>query len=83
MPSHEGDELPSLDVTELANVTGGGGFDMSSMLPLFVIMQKRARASAAAATPMPAPTWKPKVTLNGVEQQGTQGANGTTFTTSE
>lgn len=77
MPCPHDDELPSLDTTELANVTGGAGFDMSTMLPLFMMMRNRARA---ASQPMPAPTWKPKVMVNGVEQQGTSTGNGTTFT---
>lgn len=78
MPIPHDDELPSLDTTELANVTGGAGFDMSTMLPLFMMM--RSRANAAASQPVPAPTWKPKVMVNGVEQQGTSTGNGTTFT---
>jgi hypothetical protein len=79
MPTPPDDELPSLEATELANVTGGAGFDMSTMLPMMLMMRSRSRA-AAAAQPVPAPTWKPKVTVDGVEQQGTATANGTTYT---
>jgi hypothetical protein len=81
MPTHRDDELPSLEAADLANVTGGGGFDISTMLPIMLMMRNRSRA-AAAAQPMPAPTWKPKVIVDGVEQQGSSTANGTTFTTS-
>lgn len=80
MPTHHDDELPSLEAADLANVTGGAGLDMSTMLPLMLMLRRRTQA--AASQPMPTPTWKPKVTVDGVEQQGASTGNGTTFTTS-
>lgn len=77
MPAHHDDELPTLDACDLAQVTGGTGDDMSSMmLPMMMMMRSRASAPVAPA-PAPAPAWKPKILVNGVEQQPTAGANGT------
>jgi hypothetical protein len=79
MPDHHDDELPTLDTADLANVTGGAGLDMASMLP--ILMMKN-RAQAAAAPPPPPPAWKPKIMVDGVEQQVASSENGTTFTSS-
>lgn len=81
MSAHD-DELPSLDTADLARVTGGAGFDFSSMLPLMMIMMRnRAQAAPVMAPPAPAP-WQPKITVNGVPAQVTPGPNGSfTYTT--
>jgi hypothetical protein len=83
MPSHHDDELPTLDTADLSKVTGGAGSDMSSMLLPMLMMRNRGQPAAAAAAPPPpaAPAWTPKITVDGVEQQLSQSANGT-FTTS-
>jgi hypothetical protein len=81
MPAHHDDELPTLDAVDLSKVTGGAGTDMSSMLPMMMMMKQRSAASAAPP-PAPAPAWKPKILVDGVEQAVNSSANGTTFTTS-
>ena len=77
MPAHH-DDLPTLDTIDLSKVTGGAGFDMSSMLPI-MMMKQRSQAQAAPAPAAPAP-WVPKVLVDGVEQPVNSSANGTTFT---
>lgn len=82
-------ELPSLPTAELSRVTGGAGDTMSSMLPMIMMMMMRNRAQAAAppaiAEPAPAPdpsaAWKPRIFVDGVEQQPTMTANGMSYTT--
>ena len=85
MPAHHDDELPTLDLADLASVTGGGADAMSSMLPMMMMMRSRSQAAAAVAAPAPAPapapTWKPKIFVDGVEQQLTSSGTGT-FTSS-
>jgi len=84
MPAHpaDDDDLPTLDLTALAAVTGGASADpMSSMLPMMMMMRNRSQPAAAAPAPAPAPAWKPKITVDGIEQQLTSSGNGT-FTTS-
>ncbi|HEU0035602.1 MAG TPA: hypothetical protein VFQ53_33555 [Kofleriaceae bacterium] len=75
MSAHHEDELPTLELAMLENVTGGAA-DMSAMLPMMMMM--RGRRSQPSAPPPP-PT--PKVTLNGVEQRPSQGPNGLSFNT--
>jgi hypothetical protein len=83
MPAHHDDDLPTLDLADLASVTGGAAADpMSSMLPMMMMMRNRSQAAAAPApAPAPAPAWKPKILVDGVEQQLTSSGNGT-FTSS-
>ncbi|HEU4733994.1 MAG TPA: hypothetical protein VFT22_39150 [Kofleriaceae bacterium] len=82
MPAHHDDDLPTLDLADLAGVTGGAADAMSSMLPIMLMMRGRAQAAAQAAPP-PAPApWKPKILVDGVEQPVTASGNGTTFTSS-
>jgi hypothetical protein len=76
MPAHHDDELPTLDAADLAQVSGGAGDAMSSMM-LPMMMMMRNRAPAAAPAPAPAPAWKPKILVNGVEQQPSAAGNGT------
>jgi hypothetical protein len=79
MSKHHRDELPSIDAAALANVTGGAG-DMSSMLPMIMMMKQRG-APAAAPAAAPAPQ-QPKILLNGVEQPASAlTSNGSTFQT--
>jgi hypothetical protein len=80
MSTHH-DDLTSLPAADLAGVTGGAGFDMMSMLP--ILMMRRRPPPAAASQPMPTPTWKPKVTVDGVEQSLTDKGNGTFATSSD
>ncbi|HET7504801.1 MAG TPA: hypothetical protein VFK02_27450 [Kofleriaceae bacterium] len=80
MPAHHDDDLPTLDLADLAGVTGGGADAMSSMLPMMLMMRGRSQAAAPPAPP-PAP-WKPKILVDGVEQQVTSSGNATTFTSS-
>jgi hypothetical protein len=78
MPAHHDDDLPTLDLAELASVTGGAAADpMSSMLPLMMMMRGRSQGAAAAPAPAPAPAWKPKILVDGIEQQPTSAGNGT------
>ncbi|HMG54855.1 MAG TPA: hypothetical protein VK601_15265 [Kofleriaceae bacterium] len=70
------DELPTLDLTDLSKVTGGTGDDMSSMLPIMLMMMMRNQSQAAAAPPAAIPPWQPTITVDGVPQQLTPGANG-------
>lgn len=65
-------DLPSLDATELENVTGGAGLDISSMLPLLIARQR----AHAAAPPPPPPPLTPTIKVNGVEKQLTNNGNG-------
>jgi hypothetical protein len=82
MPAHHDDDLPTLDLADLASVTGGAADAMSSMLPMMLMMKNRSQAAAAAApAPAPAPAWKRKIMVDGVEQQLTNSGNGT-FTSS-
>ena len=76
MPAHHDDELPSLDARDLAQVTGGTGDAMSSMM-MPMMMMMRNRQQAAPPPPPPAPAWKPKIMVDGVEQQPTSNGNGT------
>ena len=81
MSTHHDDELPSLDLAALETVTGGAGFDMSSMMMIMMMMRGRqggATAPAAAAPQQPA---LPKILVDGVEQRPTQTANGYSYTT--
>lgn len=81
MPAHHrDDQLPTLDLADLAGVTGGAGDPMSSMLLPMIMMKQRAAGAAAAPAPQPAPAWKPKILVDGVEQPVSSSANGTTFT---
>lgn len=77
MPAHHDDELPTLDASDLAQVTGGTGDPMSSMMMPMMMMMMRNRSAAAAPPPAPAPAWKPKIMVDGVEQQPTTSGNGT------
>ena len=70
------DELPTLDLADLSKVTGGTGDDMSSMLPIMMMMMMRNQSQAAAAPPAAIPPWQPTITVDGVPQQLTPGANG-------
>ena len=82
MSTHHDDELPSLDLAELQQVTGGAGFDMSSMM--MIMMMMRGRQGGAAAAPPPAAPQQPalpKIIVDGVEQKATQTANGYSYTT--
>jgi hypothetical protein len=83
MPTHHDVDLPTLELADLASVTGGAAADpMSSMLPMMMMMRSRSQAAAAPApAPAPAPAWKPKILVDGVEQQLTSSGNGT-FTSS-
>jgi hypothetical protein len=80
MPAHhEGhdDELPTLETADLAKVTGGAGMDLSSMLPMMMMMRGQAQQAAApVAAPAAAPAWQPKVTVDGVDQALTPTGNG-------
>jgi hypothetical protein len=80
MPAHHEDDLPTLDLTDLASVTGGGADAMSSMLPMMMMMN-RSRSQAPAPAPPAAAPWKPKILVDGVEQPVTASGNGT-FTSS-
>lgn len=81
MSAHD-DELPTLDTADLSRVTGGAGFDFSSMLPMMMMMMRsRAQAAPVMAAPAQAP-WQPTITVDGVPQQVTPGPNGSfTYTT--
>lgn len=71
MSKHHSDELPSIDPTALAGVTGGAGGDPSTMLPLLMMMRSRSAAAAPAQPAQPAQPAgppRPKILLNGVEQ---------------
>jgi hypothetical protein len=83
MPAHHEDDLPTLDLSDLASVTGGGTDAMSSMLPMMMMMNRsRSQAAATAAPTPPAPApWKPKILVDGVEQPVSASGNGT-FTSS-
>lgn len=84
MPAHHDDELPTLDATDLSRVTGGATGDMSSMLlPMMMMLRSRAQAAQApvAAAPDPAAAWKPRILVDGIEQQLASSGNGT-FTVS-
>jgi hypothetical protein len=81
MPAHHDDDLPTLDLADLASVTGGAADAMSSMLPMILMMKNRSQGAAAAPAPAPAPAWKPKIMVDGVEQQLTSSGDGT-FTSS-
>jgi hypothetical protein len=75
MPAYHDDELPTLDARDLTQVTGGTGDATSSMMmPMMLMMRSRAQAPAP---PPPAPAWKPKIMVDGVEQQPTSAGNGT------
>lgn len=74
------DELPTLDLAALANVTGGAGDDMSAMLPMMMMMRNRAQPAPAAPAPAP---WKPKILVNGVEQSLNSTGNGSFATTTD
>jgi hypothetical protein len=76
MPAHHDDELPTIDASDLAQVTGGTGDDMSSMMmPMMMMMRNRSQAPAPA--PVAPPPWKPKIMVDGFEQQPTSSGNGT------
>jgi hypothetical protein len=81
-PIRQDDELPTLDLTSLAHVTGGtGSSDMSSMMmPMMMMMmgqqQHAAPAAAAAAAAPAAPPWTPQLMVDGVAQQLTNAGNG-------
>jgi hypothetical protein len=83
-PIRQDDELPTLDLTALAHVTGGTGSssDMSSMMmPMMMMMmrgqqQQAAPAAAAAAAAPTTPPWTPQVMVDGVAQQLTSAGNG-------
>jgi len=76
---HRDDELPTLDLADLSQVTGGAGDAMSSMMPMMMMMMmRRSQGSAAAPAPAPAtPSWQPRILVDGVEQQLTSNGNGT------
>jgi len=81
---HQDDTLPTLDLAELGQVIGGADA-MSSMLPMMMMMMMRRSQAAPAqvAAPPPAPAWKPKILVDGVEQPLSSTGNGTfTSTTS-
>jgi len=75
MSTHHEDELPTLELADLTQVTGGAGDDMSSMLPIMMMMRNRSQGSAAPAAP--ADAWKPKIMVNGVEQSLANSGNNT------
>jgi hypothetical protein len=79
MAVHHEDDLPTLDSTDLATVTGGTGLDLMSILPLLLMRNQAQAAQAPAAAAQP---WKPTIKVDGVEQPVTTSNNGTTFTTS-
>ena len=79
MAVHHEDDLPTLDAADLTGVTGGTGFDISSILPLLLL--RNASQAAAAPPPPPAQPWKPTIKVDGVEQPVTTDSNGTTFNT--
>ncbi len=78
MSTHHDDELPSLDLASLEHVTGGAGFDMSSMMMMMMMMRGRQAAAAPAAAPQQPAT--PTIMVDGVPQQLTQTANGYSYT---
>ena len=79
MSKHHHDELPSIDAAALEHVTGGAG-DMSSMLPIMMMMKQRSAPAPAPAAPPAPPT--PKILLNGVEQPASALTNnGSSFQT--
>lgn len=78
MSTHHDDELPSLDLGDLEQVTGGAGFDMTTMM--MVMMMKNRQAAAAAPPPAPAQPATPTIMVNGVPQQLTQTATGYSYT---
>jgi len=65
--SRHDEELPTLDLSTLEQVTGGAGAmdSMSTMLPMMMMMRNRQAAAAPVAPPQPV---MPKILLNGVEQ---------------
>jgi hypothetical protein len=72
--SHHDKDFSTLETVDLEHVTGGAGGDsMSMMLPMMMMMRGKHSAAPAAA---PAPPPRPKILLNGVEQQPTTGADG-------
>ena len=77
MPTHRDDELPSLDPTALRQVTGGADLG-SMMLPLLMMRHQGGGAAAPAPAPAPAQPWRPRILVDGVEQQPSGGGN--TFT---
>jgi hypothetical protein len=72
------DELPTVALADLANVTGGAGDDMSAMLPMMMMMRNRSQPAPAAPAP-----WKPKILVNGVEQSLNNTGNGSFSTTTD
>ncbi|HET9626685.1 MAG TPA: hypothetical protein VFP84_35220 [Kofleriaceae bacterium] len=71
------DDLPTLDLTALAHVTGGAGTNMASMmLPLLISKRKQSAPAPAPAAPAP-PSYTPKVTIDGVPQALTSTASNT------
>jgi hypothetical protein len=70
--SHQDDELPSIDVADLKSVSGGAGMDMSSMLPMALMMRKKQQQAApvqVAAAPTPAAPARPNILVNGQPAQ--------------
>lgn len=67
MSRHHDEELPTLDLATLEQVTGGAAASdsMSMMLPMMMMMRSRQAAAAPAAAPQSA---MPKILINGVEQ---------------
>ena len=77
MPKRD-DELPSIDAADLKSVTGGAGMDMSTILPLALMMKNKNQApppQMMAAAPAPPQQVKPKLFVDGVEQP-VDGSNG-------
>jgi hypothetical protein len=79
MPTPRTDELPTLDIADLARITGGAGDDMSSAMMMAMAMRNRGQAAAPAPAPAPAsvPPWQPTITVDGAPQQLTNTGNGT------
>jgi hypothetical protein len=75
MPRNPPDELPTLDLSTLDQVTGGAGFDMMTMMMMMMMMRGQ-QAPVVAAAPSALPAWQPTITIDGVPQQLTPGANG-------
>ena len=77
-PTPSTDELPTLPIADLAQVTGGAGDDMSSAMMMAMAMRRRSQAAAAPApAPAQVPPWQPTITVDGVPQQLSSTGNGT------
>jgi hypothetical protein len=51
----DGNELPTIDLAELQVITGGAGFDQSTMMMVVMMMMMRQQQPATAPQPVAPP----------------------------